>query len=114
MRRTPSVPIVMISIIATVSGLTVTTAAQPAKIVSHIPRQSVASSALAAAGYSKRLHVMEIEFSNGAIYRYLDVPGDVYRDFLQAESKTRYYDWNIKGHYRSLRVRAAEQQIARK
>src|SRR5437763_15476789 len=88
-------------------------AAEPASIISHIRREPLASTALATAGYSKRLHVMEIEFCNGAVYRYLDVPIAVYRDFLSADSKAQYYDWNIKGRYRSLRIRTAEYQVAR-
>ncbi len=74
-------------------------------IVSHIPRQAVVSSALASIGYSKRLHILEIEFSNGAIYRYFEVPPSVYRDIISVESKARYYDTNIRGNYRSVRVR---------
>lgn len=74
-------------------------------ITSHIPRIRVASTALATVGYSKRRHILEIEFVNGAVYRYLDVPPSVYRDLIAAESKARYYDWNIKRYYRSLRVR---------
>ena len=88
-------------------------AAEPASIASHIKREPVASTAVATAGYSKRLHILEIEFCNGAIYRYLEVSADVYRDFLSAESKTQYYDWNIKGRYRSLRVQTAEPQAVR-
>jgi len=37
------------------------------RIVSHIKRAAVHSTALASAGYSKRLHALEIEFRNGAI-----------------------------------------------
>jgi hypothetical protein len=74
-------------------------------ITSHIPRIHVRSSALATIGYSKRRHILEIEFVNGAVYRYLDVPPSVYRDLIAAESKARFYDWNIKRTYRSLRVR---------
>jgi hypothetical protein len=74
-------------------------------ITSHIPRQRVQSSALASIGYSKRLHILEIEFVNGAIYRYDQVPLSVYRDLMSADSKARYYDANIKGHYHSVRVR---------
>jgi len=88
-------------------------AAEPSVMVSHIAHDPVASAVLSTAGYSKRLHVMEIEFCNGAIYRYLDVPADVYRDFLAAESKAQYYDWNIKGRYRAFRIRKAEFQVAR-
>jgi len=74
-------------------------------IISHIPRDRVQSSALAKVGYSKRLHLLEIEFVNGAIYRYLDVPPDVYRDLLAAKSKARFYDQNIRAKYRSVHVR---------
>jgi hypothetical protein len=42
---------------------------------------------------------------NGAIYRYLDVPPAVYRDLMSAESKARFYDSNIRRHYRSILVR---------
>lgn len=75
-------------------------------IVSHIPRHPVASTAVTAVGYSKHLHALEIEFVNGAIYRYLGVPSEVYRDLLAAESKARFYDENIRGKYQSLHVRA--------
>jgi KTSC domain len=71
----------------------------------HIPRAPVQSSAIAAVGYSKRSHVLEIEFVNGAIYRYLDVPPDVYHDLLAAKSKARFYDQNIRAKYRSVHVR---------
>ena len=74
-------------------------------ITSHIPHQRVRSSAIAEVGYSKRRHWLEIKFASGTTYRYLDVPPSVYRDLISAESKTRYYDLNIKKNYRSLRVR---------
>src|SRR5579864_5613333 len=65
-------------------------------VISHIPREHVASNAIASIGYSKRRHILEIEFANGAIYRYLEVPLSIYRDLMSAESKARYYDANIK------------------
>ncbi len=78
----------------------------PQHVVSHIPRQPVESSAIANIGYSKHLRILEVEFVNGAIYRYLDVLPGVYSDLLSAKSKARFYDMNVKGHYRSMRVRA--------
>ena len=77
----------------------------PSPIISHIPRQHVESTAIAAVGYSKRRHILEIEFVNGAVYRYVDVPAAVYRDLMSAESKARFYDSNIRRHYRSVVVR---------
>lgn len=75
------------------------------EVVSHIRRQPVESHAIAAVGYSQQLHALEIEFRNGAIYRYLDVPGERFRDLLAAESKARFYDRNIRGKYRSRHVK---------
>ncbi|HZR79145.1 MAG TPA: KTSC domain-containing protein [Chthoniobacterales bacterium] len=74
-------------------------------VISHIPRNRVPSSAIASLGYSKRRHILELEFINGAIYRYLDVPPFVYRELMSADSKARYYDLNIKGKYLSVHVR---------
>ncbi len=76
-----------------------------AAITSHIPRERVQSRVIAEVGYSKRRQLLEIEFANGAIYRYVDVPLSVYRDLISAESKARYYDLNIKRNYRVVRVR---------
>jgi hypothetical protein len=77
----------------------------PNHVVSRIPRQPVQSTAIAKIGYSKRRHILEIEFVNGAVYRYLDVPPAIYRGLLSTESKTRFYDSNIRKHYRSVLVR---------
>jgi hypothetical protein len=77
----------------------------PTGIVSRIKRFPVESTALASVGYSKRLHALEIEFRNGAIYRYLEVAPSVYDALLNARSKARFYDENIRRKYRSLHVR---------
>ena len=78
---------------------------EPTGIVSRIKRVPVESTALATVGYSKRLRALEIEFRNGAIYRYLDVDPELYEALLQARSKARFYDENIRRKYRSLHVR---------
>jgi len=62
---------------------------------SHIPRESLASNGIASIGYSKRRHVLEIEFVNGAVYR----------ELMAADSKARHDDPNIKSNYPSARVR---------
>jgi hypothetical protein len=82
----------------------------PNHITSRIPRQSVQSSAIARVGYSKRRHILEIEFVNGAVYRYFDIPLSVHRDLMSAESKARFYDSNIRKHYRSALVRQRQEE----
>ena len=82
----------------------------PHHINSRIPRESVQSTAIATVGYSKRRHILEIEFVNGAVYRYFDVPLSVYRELMSAESKARFYDSDIRKHYRSTLVRQRQHQ----
>ena len=79
-------------------------------ITSHIRREPVESSALAAIGYSNRLHALEIEFRNGLTYRYLKVPRVVYRELLAADSKARFYNKMVRGKYRCLRVKPRRTQ----
>jgi len=86
----------------------------PSHIISRIPRQPVESTAIAKIGYSKRRYILEIEFVNGAVYRYLDVPVTVYRDLMSSESKARFYDSNVKGHYRSVLIRSRPKEPVKK
>ena len=98
---------------AVIVAITTTLCAEPSTpdhIASHIPRQPVESSAIAKVGYSKRRHILEIEFVNGAIYRYFDIPISVHHDLMSAESKARFYDSNIRKHYRSVLVRPRQKE----
>ena len=106
MRRcSPSALVVSLLLVATiVSGAPVKTSADTS-IVSRIRRVPIESRALAAVGYSKRLRALEIEFRNGAIYRYLDVPRSAHKGLMNAPSKARFYHQNIRGKYRALHVR---------
>ncbi|MFN2509565.1 MAG: KTSC domain-containing protein [Chthoniobacterales bacterium] len=74
-------------------------------IVSRIKREPVESSALASVGYSRNLHALEIQFRDGLIYRYEEVPISVYRELISAESKARYYNKNVRGKYYCVRVK---------
>ena len=105
MQCSPRTLVAIVFFAATVvSGAPLRTPEFP-KIISHIKRVPVESRALAAVGYSKRLRALEIEFRNGAIYRYLEVSPLVYKALFNAPSKARFYDENIRGKYRSLHVR---------
>jgi hypothetical protein len=92
--------------IVAVASVCRASAAEQGQITSHISRQTVHSRALAAVGYSKRLHALEVEFVSGAIYRYNNVPPQVYYDLLSATSKARFYDTNVRGHFPSVHVKA--------
>jgi hypothetical protein len=106
MRRRPPIALFasMLLFATTVAGDRPKAPDSPA-IVSRIKRNAVQSSAIASIGYSKRLHALEIEFRNGATYRYLNVTPLIYRDLMIAPSKTRFYDAHVRRKYWSLHVR---------
>jgi hypothetical protein len=70
-----------------------------------IERQPVQSTVLAAVGYNPAKRFLEIEFHSGAIYRYLEVPEEIHRRLLAAESKGHFFGANIRDKFRSERVR---------
>jgi hypothetical protein len=105
MLRRPPIALAILFLAAAAVHADPAPAPRPAGVVSRIKRIPVESTALATVGYSKKLRALEIEFRNGAIYRYLEVEPVVYDDLLNAPSKARYYDQKVRHRYRSLHVR---------
>ena len=101
MRRFPPIALATFLFAATLCA----NSNEPTAIISHIKRVPVESSALATVGYSKKLRALEIEFRNHSVYRYLEVPSEVYDALLNAHSKARFYDENIRHKYRSEHVK---------
>lgn len=95
----------LIAIAIALLSLRGASAAEERQITSRIARQPVHSHALAAVGYSKRLRALEVEFISGAIYRYSNVPPQIYRGLLSAASKAQFYDTNVRGHFPSVHVK---------
>ena len=105
-RRNPRLIVIAIALLTLGSvGADSVGTEEQGQITSRITRQPVHSHALAAVGYSKRLHALEVEFVNGAIYRYSNVPPEIYRDLLGAPSKAQFYDANVRGHFPSVHVK---------
>lgn len=67
-------------------------------------RYPVNSSDLAAVGYDDESSTMEVEFHDGSVYQYFDVPRDVYDRLLQAESPGSFLHTQVRGVYRYARV----------
>lgn len=57
------------------------------------------SSNIEHAAYYTDTKEFEVEFVQGRIYRYENVPADVVQDFILAESKGRFLNLSIKGQY---------------
>jgi KTSC domain len=49
-----------------------------------------ASSSIASVGYDSETLTMEVEFTNGNIYQYFDVPQGVYEELITAESAGQF------------------------
>ena len=61
-----------------------------------IHRVAVTSSAMRSVGCDASREVLEIEFPNGAVYRYYDVPPDVHHGLMAADSHGRYFHGHIR------------------
>lgn len=67
-------------------------------------RQHVESSNIESIGYDSNSQTLEIEFLNGSIYQYFDVPQHIYDELISADSHGKYLAANIKGYYRYSKV----------
>ena len=67
-------------------------------------RMKVDSSAVRSVGYDEERRTLEVEFENGGVYRYADVPPEEVVALLEADSIGRYMNKHIKSHYSAERV----------
>jgi hypothetical protein len=65
----------------------------------------VTSSVLKDVGYDPAERRLEIGFHNGYVYHYFDVPPEVYRALMAAESHGNYFNLSVKPYYRYRRIR---------
>lgn len=62
------------------------------------------SSNVARISYDSSSSTLEVEFLNGSIYQYYDVPQNVWEDFKSASSKGQFIHQHLRGQYRYARV----------
>ena len=58
--------------------------------------QHVSSSNIKAVGYDPATQTLKIEFLNGGLYQYLNVPESIYQGLMSASSHGQYFDQYIK------------------
>ncbi len=66
---------------------------------------AVESSVLRAVRYLPARRVLEVTFRSGRIYRYFDVPRNVYEKLLAAPSIGSYFNKTIRPNYRMESLR---------
>jgi lysyl-tRNA synthetase class 2 len=79
----------------------------PGHAVPAVKRTEVSSSAIVRVGYDDRQRMLEVEFHDGTIYLFLNVPASRHKGLLRAKSKGRYFNKHIMRRYDYRRVRGA-------
>jgi hypothetical protein len=62
------------------------------------------SSLLASAIYDASQSILQLEFRDGAIYRYFQISPRLYQELLRADSHGTYFNRHIRGHGPYLRL----------
>jgi hypothetical protein len=62
------------------------------------------STSLKGAAYCVQQSLLELEFRNGAVYRFGRVPEATYRELLRAESKGVYFNHHIRNRFVYLKM----------
>lgn len=69
-------------------------------------REVVASSSLKSIGYARKTQTLEVEFANGNVYRYDDVPLALWTELRHSASKGRFFQENIRDRFPTTRVQS--------
>jgi hypothetical protein len=67
-------------------------------------REPVASSNIASVGYDAPYETLEVEFQNGTVYQFYNIPQGIYEQFMGASSKGQFFNVYIKNAYPYSRV----------
>ena len=68
---------------------------------------TVESSSLANVAYDHQREILQVEFRDGAVYQYVDVPFQIYQNLLQADSKGGYFNHHIRRPFSHAILRTA-------
>lgn len=67
-------------------------------------RIPVVSSNLSSIGYNAEKQILEIEFNNGGIYHYFNVPSSLYDRLMSANSHGKFFHQYIRGRYSDKKI----------
>lgn len=74
-----------------------------------MPSGNWTSSSLQDILYDHELALLDVVFRNGDVYRYFNVPARIHQQLLEAESKGRFYNFQIRNHFSFARILSASQ-----
>lgn len=67
-------------------------------------RRAVTSASIRSVGYDGASRTLELEYVNGSVYRYFDVPQPTYAGLLAAPSIGNYVNTEIKPYFEFAEV----------
>lgn len=70
-------------------------------------RTPVESSNLKSVGYDRATSTLEVEFQNGKVFQYADVPMGTHAGLMAAESPGAYFARNVKPSFTGMEVESA-------
>lgn len=73
-------------------------------------RRPVESTLLASVAYFPERTLLELEFRDGALYYFFDVPAECFQQLMAANSKGVYFNHHIRNHFRHQLVARSVQQ----
>lgn len=59
-------------------------------------REAVSSEALLSVGYDAEQRILEVEFAGGGVYRYFEVPLELYVDLMTSASKGDFFANHVR------------------
>lgn len=66
-------------------------------------QKSVTSSYIDSVGYDESKKLLEITLRSGEVYRYKEVPEDIYKGILRASSPKTYFKEHIRDAFQKMR-----------
>ena len=72
--------------------------------VDRIDRHPVTSSLIAGLGYDPRWRVLAVEFKDGSIFHYANVPEDIYTQMMEAGSIGSAYGGLVRGKFSATKM----------
>ena len=67
-------------------------------------RQPVMSLVILSIGYDPEETVLEVEFKNGTIYQYFEVPEPIFLAVMASATPETHLDQHVKNVYRNLKI----------
>jgi hypothetical protein len=74
------------------------------QVVQSMRRWPVDSSTVSSIGYEPRSMTLELEYRNGNVYRYFEVPAAIYHELLAASSIGAFVNTRIEPSFEFARV----------